>query len=266
MSAAPHLSLAQVSFFHGDRKVLSDISADIEKGEILGLVGPNGAGKSTLIRLVLGLSACASGRILLNGADMSGLSSRARARKLAYVPQSAQLAFPVSVFETCLLGRTPHMGAKPKKADLAIVSEMLERLNLGDFAFRQMSELSGGERQRVMLARALAQETGLLVLDEPTSALDIGNQLFTLRVVAEIARERGVTAIIAIHDLSLAARFCDRLLLIDKGRVEAEGRWQETLTPEAIRRTYGVDVDIALLRDVPVFAPHEKSERGMVDC
>lgn len=265
MKTASHLHLENVSFFHGDRKVLSDISADIEKGEILGLVGPNGAGKSTLIRLVLGLSACASGRILLNGADIGILSSRTRARKIAYVPQSAQLAFPLSVFETCLLGRTPHMGAKPKKADLNIVAEMLERLNLRDFAFRQMSELSGGERQRVMLARALAQDTGLLVLDEPTSALDIGNQLFTLRVVAEIARERGVTAIIAIHDLSLAARFSDRLLLIDKGRVKADGGWQETLTPEAIRQIYGVDVEIGLLRGVPVFAPHEKSARRLAN-
>lgn len=257
MSAQPYLRLDGLSFFHGDRQVLRDVSVDIGKGEILGLVGPNGAGKSTLIRLVLGLAAPAAGHIVLDGEDIRRISPRQRARRIAYVPQSAQVGFPVTVFEACLLGRTPHMGAQPGPRDLAVVEEMIGRLKLDAFAFRPLSELSGGERQRVMLARALVQETDVLVLDEPTSALDIGNQLFTLRVVAEIARERGVTAIIAIHDLSLAARFCDRLLLLDKGCVEAHGSWQDTLSAAAIRRTYGVDVEIGVLRGAPVFAPHE---------
>lgn len=252
-----YLAIDKVSFSYGSRPVLREVSVGLKKGDILGLIGPNGAGKSTLVRTVLGLAAPSSGRVLLDGHDIRGMSPKARARRIAYVPQSSPLSFPATVFETCLLGRTPHMGASPSRGDLAVVEDMLRRLRLEDFAFRPMSELSGGERQRVMLARALAQETDVLVLDEPTSALDIGNQLFTLRVVAEIARERGVTALVAIHDLSLAARFSDSLLLLDKGAVVGHGDWKSTLTEATVRDVYGVDVEIGLLRDIPVFAPHE---------
>lgn len=252
-----YLAIDKVSFGYGSRIVLREVSVGLKKGDILGLIGPNGAGKSTLVRTVLGLAAPSSGRILLDGHDIRAMSPKARAHRIAYVPQSSPLSFPATVFETCLLGRTPHMGASPSRGDLAVVEDMLRRLRLEDFAFRPMSELSGGERQRVMLARALAQETDVLVLDEPTSALDIGNQLFTLRVVAEIARERGVTALVAIHDLSLAARFSDSLLLLDKGAVVGHGDWKSTLTETTVRDVYGVNVEIGLLRDIPVFAPHE---------
>ncbi len=252
-----YLSIDKVSFGYGSRSVLREVSVGLNKGDILGLIGPNGAGKSTLVRTVLGLATPSSGRVLLDGTDIRSMSPKARARRIAYVPQSSPLSFPATVFETCLLGRTPHMGASPSRGDLAVVEDMLRRLRLEDFAFRPMSELSGGERQRVMLARALAQETEVLVLDEPTSALDIGNQLFTLRVVSEIARERGVTALVAIHDLSLAARFSDSLLLLDKGAVAGHGDWQGTLTEKTVREVYGVNVEIGLLRDIPVFAPHE---------
>ena len=252
-----YLSVDKVSFGYGSRPVLREVSVGLKKGDILGLIGPNGAGKSTLVRTVLGLATPSSGRILLDGHDIRAMSPKTRARRIAYVPQSSPLSFPATVFETCLLGRTPHMGASPSRADLAVVEDMLKQLRLEDFAFRPMSELSGGERQRVMLARALAQGTDVLVLDEPTSALDIGNQLFTLRVVAEIARERGVTALVAIHDLSLAARFSDSLLLLHKGIVVGHGDWRSTLTGQTVRDVYGVDVEIGLLRDIPVFAPHE---------
>ncbi|MBE1208517.1 ABC transporter ATP-binding protein [Aminobacter carboxidus] len=252
-----YLSIDKVSFGYGSRSVLREVSVGLNKGDILGLIGPNGAGKSTLVRTVLGLATPSSGRVLLDGADIRSMSPKDRARRIAYVPQSSPLSFPATVFETCLLGRTPHMGASPSRGDLTVVEDMLRRLRLEDFAFRPMSELSGGERQRVMLARALAQETEVLVLDEPTSALDIGNQLFTLRVVSEIARERGVTALVAIHDLSLAARFSDSMLLLDKGAVVGHGDWQGTLTEKTVREVYGVNVEIGLLRDIPVFAPHE---------
>lgn len=252
-----YLSVDKVSFGYGGRIVLREVSVGLEKGGILGLIGPNGAGKSTLVRTVLGLAVPSSGRVMLDGTDIRAMSPSARARRIAYVPQSSPLSFPATVFETCLLGRTPHMGGSPSRRDLAVVEDMLGRLRLEDFAFRPMSELSGGERQRVMLARALAQETDVLVLDEPTSALDIGNQLFTLRVVSEIARERGVTALVAIHDLSLAARFSDSLLLLDKGAVVGHGDWRSTLTEKTVRDVYGVNVEIGMLRDIPVFAPHE---------
>lgn len=251
------LDITNVSFGYRGRPVLSDVSFAVGRGEILGLVGPNGAGKSTLIRVVLGLLAPSSGEVRVDGQPLAGLSPRARARRIAYVPQSAPLSFPATVFETCLLGRTPHMGSRPAERDLEVVEDLLTRLRLFDFAFRPLSELSGGERQRVMLARALAQETDILVLDEPTSALDIGNQLFTLRVLADVVRERNATALVAIHDLSLAARFADKMLLLDRGRVHANGEWRDTLTPESLEKVYGVPVEVGMVRDIPVFAPRE---------
>src|SRR5262249_35833708 len=142
-------------------------------------------------------------------------------------------------------------------ADHTVVERTLRRLRLEDFAFRLLSELSGGERQRVMLARALVQETGLLVLDEPTSALDIRNQLETLRLVMEISRERGVTALIASHDLGLAARFSDRVVLLSAGEVASLGDWRTTLTERAIREVYGVEAHVGLQDGVPVFVPRE---------
>ncbi|MBD0415412.1 ABC transporter ATP-binding protein [Oryzicola mucosus] len=253
----PCLDIQSVCFGYKTRPVLRDLSFTLDKGHILGLVGPNGAGKSTLVRIVLGLLAPGSGRVLLDGQDLRGMTPKARARRIAYVPQSAPLSFPSTVFETCLLGRTPHMGSKPAPRDLQVVENILTRLRLEDFAFRLLSELSGGERQRVMLARALVQETDILVLDEPTSALDIGNQLFTLRVLSEVVRERGATALVAIHDLSLAARFADRLLLLNKGQVEAHGEWSSTLTEASLRDVYGVNVEIGMVRDIPMFAPYE---------
>ncbi|WP_226553723.1 ABC transporter ATP-binding protein [Celeribacter naphthalenivorans] len=241
----------------GGRTVLDGVTLSVSPGEIVGLVGPNGAGKSTLVRAMLGLSRPVSGDIRLGGRDVRTLSAQARAREIAYVPQRPSDGFPVSVFDTCLLGRTPYMGTRPGREDLAIVEQVLEQLGLTNLAFRTMDALSGGERQRVMLARALAQQTPLIVLDEPTSALDIGNQLFTLRFLADEARRRGVGVLVAIHDLSLAARFSSRIALLHQGRLVAEGPWHTALTAETIRQTYGVEAEFGTLRGTPVIAPFE---------
>lgn len=244
----------------GDRRLLDDVSLRLEPGEIVGLVGPNGAGKSTLIRALLGQSAPDRGRVTLGGQPVRQMAARARAARVAYVPQRAPEGFPVSVFDTCLLGRTPHMSARPTAHDIAVTEAMLDRLRLSDLAFRGMDALSGGERQRVMLARALVQETPLILLDEPTSALDIGNQLFTLRLLSDLVAETGRGVLVAIHDLSLAARFAARLVLMDAGRVIATGDWREALSPAHIRASYGVETETATLRGVPVIAPFEPEE------
>jgi iron complex transport system ATP-binding protein len=251
-----------LSFAFGRRTVLHNIDLSLGRGEIVALVGPNGCGKSTLLRCMLGMLRPWTGHIRLSGQDIRTLPARQRARLVAYVPQASPPAFPMSVFDICLLGRSPHLRAGATRSDHAIVETTLRRLSLEDFAFRLVSELSGGERQRVMLARALIQETGLLVLDEPTSALDLRNQLQTMRLVAELTRERNVTALVAIHDLSLAARFADRVILLQAGRVAGSGDWRSTLTARAIREVYGVDVDIATQNGVPVFVPHELTENG----
>lgn len=251
------LVLNDVSFAFGGRRVLSNISARFEPGEIVGLVGPNGAGKSTLVRCMLGMLRSASGRVEMFGEDVLGIEARRRASLVSYVPQATPPAFPMSVFETCLLGRTPHIQAKVRDVDTKAVEMILERLGLSAFAFRMLAELSGGERQRVMMARALVQETPLLILDEPTSALDIRNQLFTLRSIAELVAERGMTAIIAIHDLALAARYCNRLVLLQDGRIHSAGDWSETLTVETMRDVYGIGVHITQHEDAPVLVPYE---------
>lgn len=239
------------------RAVLDDVSLSVTPGEIIGLVGPNGAGKSTLVRAMLGQSRLARGKVQLGGQDISTLSARERARHIAYVPQRAPDGFPVSVFDTCLLGRTPYMGSRPARKDIAIVEQVLDQLQLADLAFRTMDALSGGERQRVMLARALAQQTPLIVLDEPTSALDIGNQLFTLRLLADQVRDRGIGVLVAIHDLSLAARFATRIALLHRGKMLAEGAWRDALTTQTIRQSYGVEAEFGQLRDAPIIAPFE---------
>ncbi len=239
------------------RAVLDDVSLSVTPGEIVGLVGPNGAGKSTLVRAMLGQSRLACGEVRLGGQDICTLSARERARHIAYVPQRAPDGFPVSVFDTCLLGRTPYMGARPSGEDISLVEQALEQLQLSDLAFRTMDTLSGGERQRVMLARALTQQTPLIVLDEPTSALDIGNQLFTLRLLADQVRDRGIGVLVAIHDLSLAARFATRIALLHRGKMIAEGAWHDALTAETIRQSYGVEAEFGKLRDAPIIAPFE---------
>lgn len=254
------LSAENLSLTVQTRMLLRDVSLRLEPGEVVGLVGPNGAGKSTLIRALLGQSQPEAGRVTLDGRPVLRMAACERARHVAYVPQRTPEGFPVSVFETCLLGRTPHMGSRPSARDMALTEAMLERLRLTDLAFRPMNALSGGERQRVMLARALVQETPLILLDEPTSALDIGNQLFTLRLLADLAQETGRGLLVAIHDLSLAARFATRLVLMDGGRVAAQGDWREALCPAHIRASYGVDTEVATLRGVPVIAPFEPAD------
>ncbi len=251
------LEVHDLCFSYRDTQVLDGISARFEPGRVVGLVGPNGAGKSTLARCILGLIRPRSGKVLVEDRDIQTMSARSCAKLLAYVPQAASSVFPITVFEACLLGRTPHLTSSVQDCDVAAVRVVLQRLGIEAFAFRQMSELSGGERQIVLLARALAQETPILVLDEPTSALDIRNQLFTLRTISELTRERTLTAIVAIHDLTLAARFCDRILLLDNGRIRGDGTWWETLTPEQIRQTYGIGARVERLSVGPVVVPYE---------
>ncbi len=251
------LRIENVGIALGGQAVLNDVSLCREKGKMTGLIGPTGAGKSTLVRIAAGLLVPDTGCALIDGIDLRRLTARARALRIAYVPQASATGFPAQVFETCLLGRTPHMRGIPSPRDCTVVEDTLNRLRLTHFAFRSVAELSGGERQRVMLARALVQETDILILDEPTSALDIGNQLSTLRILRETALEKGTTVVMALHDLALAARFCDRLLLLSHGQTYASGAWNDVLTPETIRAVYGIEAHIGAWQEYPVFIPYE---------
>jgi len=225
--------------------VLADLNIEVATGEWLGLLGPNGAGKSTLLKAIAGLVRH-SGTIELLGVDSNSIPRRDRARAVAFVPQEPTIPLGMTVTEYVLLGRTPHLpylGTESRR-DLEAASAALDLLDLGSFAGRQMSELSGGERRRVVLARAIAQEADILLLDEPTGALDIGQGQNALELIGHLRSGRTMTIITAMHDLTLAGQFADRLLMMAGGRTVAAGSAVHVLTAEYIRDFYQANVEV----------------------
>ena len=229
----------------GGTEVLHRVSAAVESGEWVAVIGPNGAGKTTLLRTIASLVAYA-GSIALLGDDLGALSHRERARRVAFVAQVPTMPPEMTVREYVLLGRTPYIGylATERRSDHDAAHAAIERLELAPFAHRRLSSLSGGERQRAVLARALAQDAPLLVLDEPTSALDVGRQQQALEIVDELRATEGLTVLSAMHDLTLAGQYADRLLLLDRGRLVAEGSAREVLTRALISQHYRADVRV----------------------
>jgi len=215
-------------------------------GEMVGLVGPNGAGKTTLIRAVTGALTPVSGQVRLLGEDAARLSQRQRALRAAVVPQEPRLPDAFTALEVVLMGRTPHLRLLQNEGagDLAAAERAMRATGAWEFAARPVGELSGGERQRVTVARALAQESPLLLLDEPTAHLDLGHQASVLGLMRRLCREerRGVLAV--VHDLTLAAAYCDRLVLLCAGVVAAAGTPGEVLRPDILRAVYGAGVEV----------------------
>jgi len=242
------LALHGVSVDLGGTRVLDGVSGVVETGEWVTVIGPNGAGKSTLLRAIAGLVPRLGG-VEIGGDDGSALGRRELARRISLVPQSPALPTQMTVAEYVLLGRTPHLGyfAREGVGDREIADAALARLDLVELASRPLGTLSGGERQRAVLARALAQQAPILLLDEPTNALDVGRGQQALELVDALRREAGLTVLAAMHDLTLAGQYADRLLLLDGGRVVAGGGAVDVLTDELISRHYGASVRI--LRD-----------------
>jgi iron complex transport system ATP-binding protein len=230
------LAFDQVSLRRGSRRVLDAVSFSIRPGEVVGLLGPNGAGKSSLLRAALGLLPV-EGEICLGDDLLQTLSARERALRLAYVPQERSVAWALDVESLVALGRKPHR-ATPQ-ADARAVAAALDAMNMEGFERRPATELSGGERARALIARALAQEAPLLLADEPTAGLDPAHQLELMRCFRALAA-RGRAVLVAIHDLGLAARWCDRVVLLHHGRIVAAGPPAATLTADALARVYGV--------------------------
>jgi len=247
------ISVAGVGVSLGGARILDGIDADVARGEWVMLIGPNGAGKSTLLRAVAGLVPH-TGSIALQGREVSRLARRELARRLAFVPQSPLLPPELTVREYVLLGRTPHLApfGREGSRDLAAADAALERLELNAFAARALRTLSGGEQQRAVLARALAQDAPLLVLDEPTSALDIGRQQQALELVAQLREQDGLTVLSAMHELTLASQYADRLLLLSGGRLVAAGRPEEIVTEALISAHYRADVRVYREDGTPV--------------
>lgn len=232
------------SFSYSSQLVLDQISMQISKGEVVSIVGPNGSGKSTLLRCICRVLQPKGGVVYLNNQDVAHLKPRELARLLGYVPQSGAEVFPLTVYEAVLLGRKPYLswGVGPK--DREIVDRILRFMKIDEFALKYINEMSGGEKQRVLIARALAQEPEVLLLDEPTSNLDIKHQLEVLGLLQKFAHEGGMTVIMVLHDLNLASRFSEKLVLISEGKVFASGPPAAVLNPANISAVYGVEADV----------------------
>lgn len=239
MIALQHI---QVSF--GNRRILDDINVGIAEGRITAVMGPNGCGKTTLLRCIGGLLEPHSGQVLIDDNPVQDYSARALAQKMAFVRQHAQTDFDFSAFETVLMGRNPYQKRlqNESQADWDIVEQCMRQTNTWHLRFSKPDQMSGGELQRVMIARALAQQTPVLLLDEPVSSLDIAHQLEIMHLLRE-AREK--TILIVIHDLNLVLQFCDDLLLFHEGHLLYQGPVADGLTPENIRTVYGVSSHMA---------------------
>jgi len=236
------LRAEDVRYRVGGRALLGGVTLELHAGQILGLVGPNGAGKSTLLKVLGGLWRGAEGRIELLGEPLARQSARQVARTVAHVPQITDLSAPFTVRQIIMMGRTPHLGRFTLESahDRQIAEHAMRRTQTLALAERMIGTLSGGERQRVLIARALTQEPRVLLADEPTANLDVGHQLGVLELLQRLAREDALGVLLAVHDLELAARFCDRLVLLHEGRVHAEGPAADVLTTEHLRAVYGV--------------------------
>jgi iron complex transport system ATP-binding protein len=241
--ADPIVDVRGVSFRYGLRGALEDVSFTARAGEFVGLLGPNGAGKSTLVRLVAGLGGPSSGSVRLGGLDPATAPRRAVAQVCALVPQEPRVSWPFTVREAVMMGRAPRQGllALPTRLDQGAVQGALEACDLVHLADRRLDALSGGERRRVFFARALAQEPRVLLLDEPTAFLDLGHQVMAMRM-AQVAARGGLCVVAVLHDLNLAAATCDRLVVLSRGRVVAEGPPAAVLTAERVAEVWDVPV------------------------
>ena len=266
MTAA--IECRSVSLTLGETDVLQGIDLSVGPGEWVGLIGPNGAGKTSLLRAIAG-SVPASGTVTLFGDDAGALHRREVAQRLALVPQTPELPEGMKVIDYVLLGRTPYVGylGTERRDDLAIVAEALKALDLLGFADRDLATLSGGEAQRAVLARALAQQAPILLLDEPTAALDVGRQQDALELVEQLRRDRGLSVLSALHDLTLAGQYSDRLELLNRGSIAAAGSARDVLRPDLIREHYGADVRVVDDGDgvlvVPIRSPMRREPQSV---
>jgi len=249
------LKVNKIEFAYNSTPVLENISMELDRSEILGIVGPNGTGKSTLIRCIDRILKPQQGTILLDENDITTMNRMEIARKMGYVPQSTTRVFPASVIDTVLMGRRPHLGWKSSEEDMDKVLEILELLGIVEFAMRDFNEISGGQQQKVLIARALAQEADVLLLDEPTSNLDIRHQLEVMEIMTNVVRKNGISAVMAIHDLNLASRYTDRILMMNGGKIFAAGDPASVLTVENIKRVYGVEVLVKSDGERPYIIP-----------
>jgi iron complex transport system ATP-binding protein len=242
----PRLEARGLGFRYGGRRVLDGVDLAVHPGELVGVIGPNGSGKTTLVRLLSGVLVPGAGEVRLDGRPLAAHSRREIARRVAVVAQDAPLTFAFTALEVVLMGRAPHLSRLgfPGARDVALARAAMARLEVADVEARSLDQLSGGERQRVLLARALAQDAPVLVLDEPTTHLDLRHQTGIYDVVRELCRREGTAVVSVLHDLNLAALYCDRILLLAGGRAARTGTPAEVLTADALAAAYVAAVDV----------------------
>jgi len=238
------IEVDSISFRYHEDWVLQDVSFRVEKGEFVGVIGPNGSGKTTLLKILYRLLSPQKGEILFELVSMKKMDRADIAKRIAVVAQETHLLFPFSVLETVLMGRSPYLGHLmfESERDLEIAKRAMDLTNILSFSERPMDELSGGERKRVFIARTLAQEPEVMLLDEPTANLDIHHQIDFLDLILTLNRERGLTIVMASHDMNIASEFCDRLILLQGGRIYKMGTPEEVITKENIESVYGCEV------------------------
>jgi iron complex transport system ATP-binding protein len=254
------LEIRGLAFAYDDEPILTSADLTVREGELVGLLGPNGAGKSTLLECCNRILEPDAGSVSIDGDRVSDLARNAIARRIGYVPQAERSAFPATVFDTILMGRRPHSGWTPGEDDRQAVAEAIEVLDLSAFATRTVDELSGGQRQKVRLGRALVQDTSALLLDEPTAGLDLKHQLSVLEHLREHVDATNVAGLVAMHDLNLAARYCDRLALLSDGTLTVVGD-PDHLTGDTIESVYDVEVTVARAADRRLVVPERPVER-----
>ena len=252
------LQIRNLGFSYGSTEILRDINMWLNSSEVLGIVGPNGTGKSTLLRCIDRIL-IPEGEVLLDGQEISGMSRVEIAKRIGYVPQSMTGVFPATVFDMVLLGRRPHLSWRSSEEDIDKVLEMLDLMDIKDLAMRNFNETSGGQQQKVLIARALAQDVDILLLDEPTSNLDIKHQLEVMEILTELSKTKGISVMMAIHDLNLASRYSDRIIMLNGGGIRDEGDPASVLTAENIRSVYGVDVVVRNEDGKPYMIPMRSS-------
>jgi iron complex transport system ATP-binding protein len=251
------LTVSNLTFGYKQNKIIHDLNFQTKAGDVVSLVGPNGSGKTTLLKCIAHIHKAWTGNVTVNGIKLDKLDSKELAKIVGYVPQDTGSSFPISVFNAVLLGRTPYVRFNAADTDIDVVTDCLCLMGLSELSFRMMNELSGGERQRVFIARALAQEPQVLLLDEPTSNLDLKHQLETLRIVRNIAIKRGLIVVMAIHDLNLASRFSDRIVMLKKGIIFAQGSSADVINSENIQLVYDVSALVHIENGKPFVMPLE---------
>ena len=230
--------------YSNDREILRDINIKLDKPELVSILGPNGVGKSTLIHCMNRILKPTKGEVLIDGKNVKDYTLKELAIKQGYVPCMSVDTFPMSVADSVLLGRHPHSNWKSTKKDVEIVYDVLRDVGIENLALRPFNSLSAGQHQKVMLARGLAQQTKILLLDEPTANLDVKHQLEVTRLLRDICRKRGILIIMICHDLNIAAKYSDRVIMLKGGSIYAMGTVDEVITEENVRQVYGVDCNI----------------------